>query len=140
VPISNQRLDQWTTNVLRGEASPEDFESYLKAQAKSLWDDPQLQAALDRGVTTDQYLDPYREMAAQELEMNPEDINWLGSPKWSKAIFAQGKDGSRNIRSLADWQRELRTNAVYRYDQTSGARDAAAQFTTELATMFGKQG
>jgi cell wall-associated NlpC family hydrolase len=140
VPIGNKRIDQWTTNVLRGEASPEDFESYLKEQAKSLWDDPQLHAALDRGVTTDQYLDPYRQMAAQELEMNPDDINWLGNPKWSQAIFRANDKGERRFLSLADWQRTLRTDPTYGFDKTSTARDTAAQFTTELASMFGRRG
>jgi hypothetical protein len=139
VPIGDKRIDQWTTNVLRGEATPEDFESFLKEQAKSLWDDPQLHAALDRGVTTDQYLDPYRQMAAQELEMNPDDINWLGNPKWSQAIFRTNDKGERRFQSLADWQRTLRNDPTYGFDKTSGARDAAAQFTTELATMFGRR-
>ena len=140
IPISDKTMERWTENVLRGEATPEDFQSFMVTQAKSRWDDPQLVAALDRGVTVDQYLDPYREMAAQELELNPEDINWLGNPKWSEAIFHTNEKGERRFLSLADWQKQLRNDPRYGYDKTTVARDAAASFTTELGQMFGARG
>ena len=141
VPLSRKTVEQWTEAVLRGDSTPDDFESYLKDMAKSQWDDPQLKAAIDRGVTTDQYLAPWREMAASELEISPEDINWMGNPKWSQAIYqTDPKTGERRFKSLADWQRELRTNDVYGYDKTTGARDTAARFATELNQMFGVMG
>ena len=134
-PISNKTTEKWVDNVLRGEATPADFESYLKAQAKSLF--PELADAIDRGVTVDQYLDPYREMAAKELEINPDDVDWM-SPKWSQAVFQTDAKGGRRPMGLADWQRTIRTDPKYGFDHTVTGRDTAAQFASSLLTEFGK--
>lgn len=136
VPLSDKTLDQWTTNVLRGEATPEDFASYAKDQAKSLF--PELAPAIDKGLTVSQYLDPYREVAARELEMSPEDVDWFDN-KWAQAVFQTDEKSGRRVMGLADWQRTLRTDKRFGWDKTTGARDAASQFATEIASMFGRQ-
>lgn len=133
VPLSNKTLEQWTENVLRGEADPESFRTYLKEQAKSLF--PELAAEIDRGLTTEDYLNPYRELAARELEISPDAVDWT-DPKWSRAIFATDEKGGRRPLGLAEWQRTLRTDQKYGYNQTSTAKDAAAQFATEFRQMF----
>jgi len=134
VPLSNQSLDKWTQNVLRGEATPEDFEAYAKSQAKSLF--PELSDSIDRGVTVDDYLSPYREMAARTLEVSPEDVDWQ-SPKWSKAIFQTDEKGGRKVMGLADWQKTLRTDPKYQYDKTGEARDQASTLASNLLKTFG---
>lgn len=133
VPMSDATLQTWTQQVLKGQVPLEAFGSYLKEQAKSLF--PGLKTAIDSGVTVAQYVSPYRELAAQTLEINPNEINFL-DPKWSSALFQQGKDGSRTSMSLADWQISLRKRPEFA--KTRGAIDQAANFATSLATTFGK--
>lgn len=139
IPLSNKTIDRWTQNVLRGEATPDDFASYMKDQAKSLWDDPQMQAAIDRGQTVRDYLAPWQELAARELEISPDDVDWT-APRWSQAIFRTNDKGERRIASFGDWQRTIRTDPKYGYDKTSQAREQAAEFANSLATMFGRVG
>lgn len=135
-PISNKTLEAWTENVLRGEATPDDFKSFLVDQAKSQWDDAGLHAALDRGLTVDQYLNPYRETTANTLGVDPDSINWL-DPKWSQAVFHTDDKGKRGLMSLADWNRTLRTDSRFGYDGTQEGVGQAANFTSKLASLMG---
>jgi len=122
VPLSDKTLDQWTQNILRGEADPASFDDYLKTQAKALF--PDLADSIDRGTTVEEYLAPYRDMAAETLEMSPDDVDWA-SPQWANAVFKTDKKGVRTVIGLADWQRKLRTDPVYAFDQTTEFRDKA---------------
>lgn len=133
VPISDATLSSWVTQIQRGDVPPASFEAYLKEQAKSLF--PGMKGAIDAGVTPEQYVNPYRELAAQTLELNPQDIDFL-DPKWSGALFQQGQDGTRTSMSLADWQNSLRRRPEY--TKTRGAQTQAAALTESITKMFGK--
>jgi hypothetical protein len=133
VPISNHTLGKWTKGVLEGVYQPADFESYLKAQAQSLY--PTLKHALDAGQTVKDYLNPYAELAAQTLEISPDSIDWF-NPKWSKAINTTTPDGGRAPMSLSDWSTYLRSLPDYK--TTQGAAQQAATFGLNLAQTFGK--
>jgi len=134
VPMSQQSLDKWTGNVLRGESTLDDFEAYAKTQAKSLF--PELADSIDRGITVEDYLSPYREIAARTLEVSPDDVDWT-APKWSQAVFQTDEKGGRRVMGLADWQKTLRSDAKYGYDQTGEARDQASTLATSLLKKFG---
>jgi hypothetical protein len=138
VPISDKTMDAWTTHVLRGEATPDSFTSYLKTQAKSMF--PELSAALDSGVTTVQYLDPYAQTAAQTLGINPDEVNWL-DPKWSGLVFkTDPATGTRGVQSLADATRTLRTDTTFGYDKSAGAQSQAASLGLQLTQLMGARG
>jgi len=138
VPVSDKTMNQWMKNVTRGDVSEQDFDGYLKEQAKSLF--PGLAAAIDRGVTVEQYADPYRQIASQTLEIDPQQVNFL-QPRWSKALQQiDPKTGDRTSMSLSDWQNTLRTDASYGYDKTQQAHQQAADLTTQLAKTFGALG
>lgn len=138
VPVSDQTLAKWTKDIAAGNLTEQDFTGYLKEQAKSLF--PGLATAIDSGVTVAHYVDPYKQIAAQTLEVPPEQVNFM-DPKWGKALFqTDPKTGARTSMSLADWQNTLRTDPVYGYDKTSQARSTAADLTTQLAKEFGAIG
>lgn len=133
VPISDQTLQTWTSQILKGDVPAESFASYLKEQAASLF--PALRGALDSGVTVSQYVEPYRELAAQTLEINPEDVDFM-QPKWGQALFQTGKNGERTSMSLADWGQYLRKQPEYA--KTRSANEQAASFTNGLLETFGR--
>lgn len=135
VPIDNKTLMDWVKNVTKGDVQQQDFEGYLKEQAKSLF--PGMGAAIDSGVTPEQYVSPYKQIAAQTLELPSEQVNFM-QPKWGKALFqVDPKTGARTSMSLADWQTLLRTDRAYGYDKTQQAKAQAADLTTQLAQSFG---
>ncbi len=132
VPLSDATVQEWTQQILRGMVPAESFESYLKEQAKSLF--PGLAAAIDSGITVAQYTDPYRQIAAQTLELNPNDID-INHKHVQRALYSQGKDGSRTPMNLSDYQRYLRDTDEYR--GTRQAQETAATFTNTITDIFG---
>lgn len=135
VPLSDVTLKQWEQNILNGTADQNTFRAYLMEQAKSLF--PSLANAIDRGITVRQYVAPYQEIAAQELGVNPNDIDWT-DPKWSTAIHRiDPKTGQPVSLSLSDWQREIRTNPIYGFDQTTRAKDQAAGLGQAMLERLG---
>jgi hypothetical protein len=136
VPLSNKTLDKWTSAVLRGDATPESFNTYLKAQAKSAF--PEMSDAIDRGITPEDYLSPYKETAASTLGIDPEKVDWM-DPKWQQAIFRTDDKGARAVMPLSDWNRTLRTDDRFGYDSSQNGQGQAATFTSKLAQLMGAQ-
>jgi cell wall-associated NlpC family hydrolase len=132
VPISQQTLQTWTTQILRGMVPAESFEAYVKEQAKSLF--PGLSAAIDSGVTVRDYVDPYVQMYAQTLEVNPNGVT-LRDPHIQKALYQVGRDGQRTTMNLADYGQYLRGLPAYR--KTRAAQEQAAGLTEMLTETWG---
>lgn len=138
VPLADQTVGSWTKQALQGKINPDDFTGYLSAQAKTLF--PWMAHAIDAGVTPTQYLDPYRQAAAQTLEVDPNAINFQ-DPKWMGLVqTVDPKTGQRTESGLANAMTTMRTNPVYGFDRTQGARDQASAFAASLAHQFGYQG
>lgn len=135
VPMADVTAREWSKKVLSGEIPEEAFNSYLREQAKSIM--PPLAGAIDRGITPSVYADPYRQVAAQTLEINPNEINFT-DPRWQRALMQVDKDGNRTSMSLADWQTTLRSDPAYGFDNTQQARREAAMFAVKLQETFGK--
>ena len=136
VPLSDQTVDKWSQDLATGMVDMNMYESYLREQAKSLF--PGLSNAIDRGITVQQYVQPYAQIAVQELGLNPGEIDWR-DPKWNTAIHrVDAKTGVPTSMSLADWTKELRTNAVYGFDQTQRAQEQAAALSQGLLQRFGR--
>lgn len=132
-PTATQVQD-WTRRILLGETDVAAYETWLKQQAKALF--PSLAGALDRGVTVAQYLEPYRQLAAQTLEMPAESIDFRQSKFRDPLFQVDPKTGMRGTMSLSDYDRYLRSQPEYR--TTQQAREAGASLTETLLRTFGK--
>lgn len=132
IPVSDETAFNYAQKILSGEWDQDNVASILKDQAKGLF--PQLTRLIDQGLTPATYLEPYKEMAARELEMNPSDIDWL-DPKWGAVLngFGDGKPYSLN-----DWQKNLRSDPKFGYQYTHAANQQAADFAEFLGNKFGK--
>lgn len=135
VPMSDATVNLWVQQAVSGQTDEAGFVSYLKEQAKSLF--PGMGAAIDAGITPGQYTQPYKQLAAQTLDINPESIDMM-DPKWMKAIMqVDPKTGARTSMSLSDWQNELRANPAYGYQNTNAARTQAYDMASQLAKGLG---
>jgi hypothetical protein len=135
LPMSDQTAQQWGIGMLEGVVSQDALKAYMVEQAKSLY--PGLSSALDSGVTVAQYADPYKQIAVQELGINPSDFN-LSDTKWSDSLNqVDPKTGDRTAMTLAQWQTQLRSDPQYGYNNTHQAEDAAAQFINQLGSRMG---
>lgn len=134
MPLSNEGLDQWTRQVVTGDITPDDFRSYLVDQAKGKWG--AIAGALDRGTTVVQFMEQYRQTAAQELGVPLEAVD-LNDPKWRRPIEMSDGKGNQVPMTLYDWQSEIRKNPVYGWDRSINGRTMAAEFRTRLEETFG---
>lgn len=134
VPISDHTLGLWTQQILAGTKTSADFDTYLQSQAKNMY--PTISAALDGGMTTAQYLDPYMQTAETTLERPFTAADFLNNPRFSKALNTTTADGVRAPMSLSDWQTYLR--GLPEYQTTSGARQQASDMALHIAETFGQ--
>jgi hypothetical protein len=133
VPISDQTLDMWVEQMVRGTADEEAFRAYLVEQAKSLF--PGMSPALDRGITVAQYADPYKQLVARELEVAPETID-LMDPRYRKMLDQRDSKGNRVAMTLSESSEYLRS--LPEWQQTRGANERAASLTENILRTFGK--
>lgn len=135
VPLSDPAVMKWATQLAQGAITTDTVKGYMIEQAKSMF--PGLTDALDKGYSVAQYADPYKQLAVQEVGVNPDDINWA-DPKWGQALNqVDPKTGARVSMTLDQWQAQLRNDPRFGYDTTSQGRQAATTLATQLQTKFG---
>lgn len=135
LPISDQTAWQWSKAIASGEMSMDDLDTIFRDQARGLY--AGLSKQLELGMTVREAASPYIEMAARELELNPDTID-LSDGKWNRAINQVDKDGNRAAMTLGDWQRTIRTDEAYGWDRTTAGRQAGYDMLINMGKAFGK--
>jgi hypothetical protein len=137
VPISRQRLANWTQDVLQGKQSVEGYADIMRERAKALY--PHLADAIDRAGSVRAWADPYLQTASQMLGVSADDIR-LDRGKFAQVLQPTGNTEGKadgKAMSLDQWQNLIRNDERFGWDKTNGAQEQAAQMTTELARMMG---
>jgi hypothetical protein len=135
VPVSDQTLQAWSENIAMGRTDENAFLVTLKTQAKSLY--PGMASQIDAGLTVNQAVDPYRQLAASNLNIAPDSIDF-GQPQFQKALHQiDPKTGAPVAMSLDAWQTELRTNPIYGFSGTQNAKTMAYDATSTLLRGLG---
>lgn len=135
VPLSDKAALDQARQVMSGAMDMNGVTGYLLAQAKSLF--PALSGALDRGITVRQYVDPYIQIAQQELGINTADVR-LTDPKWMQLLNqVDPKTGERVSMSLDQALQTFRSDPAWGYDQTSQGRQSATNLAAQLQQKFG---
>ena len=136
--MGTNTLAKWTEQVLQGVATVEDIQGRLVNEAKGKYG--AIAGDLDRGLTVDQLFDPYRQSAAELLGRSPNEID-VRDPGFSQVFSYQppGENGRRTM-TLEEWERSLRTDQQYGFDQTQNAMSLAARLGAELQTEMGRRG
>jgi len=132
VPISDQAMEKWTEQMVSGVADEESYRAYLVEQAKSMF--PGMAGALDKGITVAQYADPYKQMAARELELAPESID-LMDPRYRRMLDQRDSQGNRVSMTLSESAEYLRK--MPEWQKTRGANEKAATLTENILRTFG---
>jgi len=87
-------------------------------------------AALERGLTVEDWADPYRQLAARELELPSTGVS-LADPKFRDAILSDGL-------SLGEFRQRIREDDRFGWSETVAARDEAFGLVSSLLEGFGK--
>lgn len=135
IPLSDGALQQWGQSIIAGGGDESQFNQYVKDQAKSMF--PTAAGAIDRGVTVKAFTDPYRQIASQTLELDPDSINF-SDPKYLAALNQPDpKTGDHRLMSLSEWSDHIKKDDRYGWDQTQNARNEATDMAQKITKVFG---
>lgn len=135
VTMSDQNATTWAQQIATGRQTNEGFEDWARNQAKAAY--PSLTKEIDAGLTVKQVADPYMQIAAQQLGLNPETMS-LTDPKWQRAL--QGRDEKGNATgpmTTMDWTRHIMEDPQYDYAHSANGVDASLQLRDSLGKVFG---
>lgn len=135
VPLSRPAVDAWVQKIADGRATQDDYLTYVRNQARSLF--PTLSDDLDRGLTVEQVADPYRQVASRVLQVNPSEVDFSQS-QWNRALNFAGEDGKRRVMTLDEWENVLRQDDRYGYLNTEEATNKAYQVARAIGAAFGR--
>lgn len=137
VAIHDNDLYWWAANAQAGNVDPKGYNNYLYQQAKNLY--PALTPALDEGQTVAQFAAPYLATAAQELGINPNQIDLL-NPKWMDVVLGKNDKGEQTVLNSNESLQKVRTDPVFGYNSGTPGVTAAANWATTLRQQLGMQG
>lgn len=129
-PLGDDTLENQTFKVLNGTATAQSFEDTYKTWAKT-----HFQGAahlIDAGQSVAEILDPYAQIAAQELGSDKSAI-LASDPMYQAAL--NGADGG-GMMSLPAWRTKIRTDSQYGWDKSANAQQQAYQMVAGLQSMF----
>lgn len=135
VPVSNSTINQFALSLAQGTMDSAAVTAYFQQQAMSLF--PSMAGAIKAGITPEQYVTPYKEVAAQVLGVSPDSIN-MSQQKWLRPLTAPGPDGKPVAMSLYDWQQTIMQDPQYHYMNSINAKDRASSIAQGIAEMFGR--
>ena len=135
VPISQSTAQSFSTALAQGTMDATGVDAYLQQQATSLY--PSIAGAIKSGITPQDYVTPYQEVAAQLLGVDPKSIDFT-QQKYARALSAPGPGGVPTAMSLYDWQQTLMSDPQYNYMNSVNAKDRASSIAQGLGEMFGK--
>ena len=132
VKINKKTMQTWLRHIVRGTSTMEEYKQYITKQAVA--QHPNWSKELQSGMSLAQLADPYRNMMAQVLEMNPEDIN-LNGRLLRNALSYKKEDGSYDAMSLYDFEDLLRKDP--RWMKTDNAKEEFMNTGSAVLKMFG---
>jgi hypothetical protein len=116
-----------TGAALTQEAFRQKAQRYAKGQFSWLSDQ------FDAGLTLNDIMGNYTEIASRVLEIDTNAIDYVNDPKWQEAL------GTRDSGQLAlnEWVRKLKSDPQYGYQYTNQANDEVTKIVSDLEKAFG---
>ncbi len=95
---------------------------------------PHFAQQFDQGYTLSDVFEPYRNIAARTLELNPLDVNY-SDPKFMAAL---GRKSDGTSMSATEWEYTLKKDPKYRWSETKEAKRAASGIINILERTLGQ--
>jgi hypothetical protein len=132
VKLSDSSLQSWVRKIETGNATTDDYATYVRNQAKTLA--PGLSDQLKTGQDLYDLASPYLSSMSSTLELNQGDLD-LFDPTIRKALNSTGADGKPATMSLGDFEQSLRNDP--RWMRTKNAQDSFSQTAHSILSSFG---
>lgn len=144
VPISDDTLGGFVTAVVQGNATTDDFTTWIRDTAKQRF--PSIAKQLDAGLTTAQVFSPIGQQIGKTLGISPDTID-VSDPKWARFLApapdsTTGQPAANATGTMNVWQidQTLKSDDQYGYRYTQDAHDQGAALLDSLGKTFGKIG
>jgi hypothetical protein len=95
---------------------------------------PHFSQQFEEGYTLDDVFEPYKNIAARTLELNPLDINY-GDPKFMTALNRK-PDGTSM--SASEWEYMLKKDPKYKWSETKQGKQKASEMINLLERALGQ--
>ena len=132
VPITNQQIQKYVRQVLGGNLDPNSLNATFQQQAESMF--PYLKSQLQAGQTVADVANPYLQMMANTLELNPDAIK-LTDPSIMNALQAKDENGQTSLMTLNQFQQQLYQDP--RWLTTDNARQSLVSTTGQVLQKMG---
>lgn len=120
VDVSQQAVKNYATLMIKGMSTQDDYKNFVNEQATSAF--PAFAQQIKGGQTMRNIANPYVQMMAQTLEVNPNQLS-LRDPTIMSGLNGLDQDGKPVGRTLNDFQQMLRGDPRWR--TTQQAQDKA---------------
>jgi hypothetical protein len=132
VRISAGQLKGWMRNIVRGNASTEQYETMVRDIAAKTFSayGEQIKAGMD----LKDLASPYVQSMSQILELNPGSLD-LFDPTIRKALSYRNEKGENIPLGISDFENSLRQDKRWQY--TKQAKDAAKGLAASIGQMWG---
>jgi hypothetical protein len=136
VPMSTTTADRLAEAVASGNRTMEGIEASLRIQAARMY--PHLKTHIDRGETMADITDSYKELIAQELEVDANRVDLFSNPYWNKVVnHKPDPNGETRMMTMQEALSHARSRPEYW--KTQGGKALSAQFSSSLLDVFGKR-
>lgn len=135
VPMSDGTAMTYALQKMQGQITDDTLMSAFTDQAKSLF--PFLNSTIEAGLTPGDYFEPAREVLANTLELNVEDID-LTQSDFMDLVTTTDESGTTRANSMTEIMQAARKDK--RWANTSNARSAVTTAVSALSSMFGVRG
>lgn len=134
-----QVMQSWAQNIAAGTQTLDQFKAYLTQNASLKWTG--MASQIQQGYTPNQIIDNYRSEAAKTMEVDPNSIDFVNNPTYSKILDfvpPDSKDGVHRLMTQSEMDQYLKGLPQWGYTQQ--ARDTAATFEDTVTKTWGRTG
>lgn len=123
-----------------GEITDKEVNDYYQRQAEAMFaHQPDIVNILKTGTTLAQYLDPYKQTIAKELDISPDAVDFINDKRWSGLLHYQGADGKGQPRMATLDEAAQVARQQPQWWSTTNGRAAGATMALGIARGFGIQ-
>jgi hypothetical protein len=127
-------LDQWTTEILKGNKTEAQFTEQMKLQASQQY--RSLAPQIDKGQDVKTAVSMYSNAAQNVLGIDPSTIDWT-QDKWNTALnYKDPKTNEYRTMDAFEWNKHLRSQPEWQ--NTDDAKQTYRSAAMSIAKAFGK--
>jgi len=128
----SQVTDKTIAGVLTGGMTKDDVVRQQRELAKTKYG--HLSNLIDQGFSMADLASQFQSRAATLLEVDPSTID-MSQAKFETA-YNYGEEGKKRMMTTGEWDRLLRTDKQFNWDQTQNAKRAAQQLVNKIGKAF----